>query len=578
MHGGDAYSGQGDQSVHLVYDPLRATPSSCTVQLDWLREVTLSVGCGVQMRRRREEGPPSAVPLNCDTLMDPRFDAALRGGCCWRNRYYWSGGAVRCGSDLQAGGPATISAEGSSHVFSRVVPVEGTSFFGHDFAAIRAGAHHGGRCLGRDVQMVASRVYDAVEGDYLRGKSVREPLTGRALYTHKAYANSVDGGFVIARTPIAERLDSSVSTIRLGSSRGLRSRGTPMDADECAWIFIGRAMHWGLAAHLLRDGDGTISRPHQGSHCSIIFIPSARWIGKARFPQLRRRGPGENLLCHVKHLHIDSSAYMRVGGRPMLSAVLLGPNLVIVGMQMDQDVSSAARADAWRQGHNYSTTSGSRGVEDTSGCGQANFHWADTHRPSDDDLNRDVNDRVGSMTRRDPGRNEGRDGLGPSPPARPPLRHDVDCRSASPQESVWYGDGDPTTQEGRRPYGQEKAAKGPLFPQEVSTRRTHEDEGNKGGGVSTNELQPTQGDITIDGIGLGDGDHDDVAGAVGDRGADDDGSDEGAGSGVDDDCSHDGGAGATDGGRDDDGDDADGGEVGIGCRPPPLTPPLPPRT
>ncbi len=119
-----------DGSTCLIYDPQRANPSSCTVQLDRLREVSSRVGCGVRMRRRREEGPPSAAPLTSNVQMDPGFDANVLGGCRWRNRRYRLGGTVRCGSVVHAETLTSSSWEDSSLITSSTVRVDGATSLG----------------------------------------------------------------------------------------------------------------------------------------------------------------------------------------------------------------------------------------------------------------------------------------------------------------------------------------------------------------------------------------------------------------------------------------------------------------
>ncbi len=106
----------------LVSNLSRIAPSSCTVQLDWLREIAPSVGCGVQMRRCREGEPPSTTPSNCGMLMDLRHDDALRVGCGWRNRYYWCGGDVRGG---------TADSNGDRHSGDKLVGISYCSHYTH---------------------------------------------------------------------------------------------------------------------------------------------------------------------------------------------------------------------------------------------------------------------------------------------------------------------------------------------------------------------------------------------------------------------------------------------------------------
>ncbi len=672
MNGSDAYAGPprlSDWSSHRACDPQRATPSSCTVQLDWLCEVTSGFGCRVQMRRCREEGAPSTAPLDRDAQTDRSFEAASGGGwCCW-SRCHRCGSEAGCSGGVRVGVPVTVCAGNSNTIHLGAALCYAIGF--SECSLRRFGAW----------------VYGVTEGDYLRGKSVGELLKGKLLYaTHGIRCSNADSAarrpriqtgpghdawflfsraspwslvvhiwrsendaidkrhqgwrqsvaFISAarwigraRFPQPRRKGHSAESAQLGQLRiqgrtrsvilrGLDQATDDMDqgkhgrsaarteawtAENCQYnglsmvfpgsgsgyeghdhlpatlaaahrsgrsrcprshdkgpsgelagrpvrngaqssaqdvlpsgpvsviILIGRTTLWSLSAHCLRDGDGTMDRRHHALHLPAVG-PSAHCAGRPLRPGPRGRGSSEEPTNRVAHSHDQCS------DQPVLLSDR-GPIIAGEG----QDGCSSVRAENGPCNSYHFVSSESRGAIGKYGRGRANTHCTN-QRPDCDDLNRDVNDRVGSMGKGDSGRNEGRDGPGQPPLSHPALRHSTDdrVREASPQEVVWHGDGDPT-QEGMN---QEKAAVGPVSPQKNGTSAAHKGEGDTGGGVSANECTTFYRDITID-DGSGDGsEHDE-------------------GDGAEDGCDADDGA--------DDVDDVGSDEVSGGCRPPP--PPRP---
>ncbi len=263
---------QSNCPADLVFDLSRSTPSSCAVQLGWLREVTSCVGCGVQKRRRREDGPPRAEPPNRGMLTDFHGDVDLGNGCHWRNRYHR---VARFARDVRSrGGGSASSVLGSVGICRPWGRLD--QFPGFANGALTAYAARAGAAV---MSMWACR-----EGGPLRGKGTWDSLQGKSPQPLVV----LDGGFGDVSGVLRPRLRRCTNTAMChGWPFSDRADAVYLPLPAFDWVIKCAAaaiLHVQSACDLCED-PAVAAAPRS----TAVLLVSARFVGKSRRPLARMR-------------------------------------------------------------------------------------------------------------------------------------------------------------------------------------------------------------------------------------------------------------------------------------------------